>query len=40
MLLHDGTSLSTEQIEILNANGPYSMAVWKSGEVCVEMKKV
>ena len=35
MLLHDGTSLSTEQIEILNANGPYSMAVWKSGEVCV-----
>jgi len=35
MLLHDGTSLSTEQIEILNSNGPYSMAVWKSGEVSV-----
>ena len=35
MLLHDGSRLTTEQIETLNANGPYSMAVWKSGEVSV-----
>ena len=35
MLLHDGSQLTTEQIEILNANGPYTMAVWKSGDVSV-----
>lgn len=33
MVLNDGTKISTEDIEILNANGPYSMAVWSSGEV-------
>ena len=35
MKLEDGTEISAEQIEILNANGPYSMAVWCSGEVSV-----
>lgn len=35
MLLHDGSELTKEQIEELNANGPYSMAVWHSGEVSV-----
>jgi len=35
MLLHDGSELTKEQIEELNANGPYSMAVWNSGEVSV-----
>ena len=35
MKLEDGTEISAEQIEILNANGPYSMAVWSSGEVSV-----
>ncbi|MBC8225611.1 MAG: class I SAM-dependent methyltransferase [Gammaproteobacteria bacterium] len=35
MLLHDGTELTKEQIEELNANGPYSMAIWHSGEVSV-----
>jgi SAM-dependent methyltransferase len=35
MKLEDGTEISSEQIEILNANGPYSMAIWRSGEVCV-----
>lgn len=35
MQLHDGSILSAEQIEELNAHGPYSMAVWKSGSVSV-----
>ena len=35
MLLHDGSELTEEQIEELNANGPYSMAVWNSGDVSV-----
>jgi len=35
MKLIDGTEISSEQIETLNANGPYSMAVWHSGEVSV-----
>ena len=35
MLLHDGSELTKEQIEELNANGPYSMAVWNSGGVSV-----
>lgn len=35
MKLKDGTEISADQIEVLNANGPYSMAVWQSGEVCV-----
>ena len=35
MKLEDGSVLSAEQIEELNAHGPYSMAVWKSGSVSV-----
>jgi len=35
MLLHDGSQLTVEQIETLNANGPYTMAVWESGEVSI-----
>jgi len=35
MRLHDGTTLSAQQIEELNAHGPYSMAVWESGDVAV-----
>ncbi|MDC0092755.1 class I SAM-dependent methyltransferase [Alphaproteobacteria bacterium] len=35
MKLEDGTEISEEQIEILNANGPYSMAIWRSGDVSV-----
>lgn len=35
MLLHDGSKLTTEQIETLNAHGPYTMAVWQSGDVFV-----
>ena len=35
MRLHDGTELSAQQIEELNAHGPYSMAVWQSGDVSV-----
>ena len=35
MKLKDGSTLTPDQIQILNANGPYSMAVWKSGEVSV-----
>jgi SAM-dependent methyltransferase len=31
--LIDGSQLSNDDIELLNANGPYSMAVWKSGDV-------
>lgn len=33
MRLHDGSELSAEQIEELNVHGPYSMAIWRSGEV-------
>ncbi|OUU51922.1 MAG: hypothetical protein CBC25_04360 [Pelagibacteraceae bacterium TMED65] len=35
MILEDGSKLDVEQIELLNANGPYTMAVWKSGEVSI-----
>lgn len=35
MTLHDGTTISAEDIETLNAHGPYSMAVWSSGDVSV-----
>ncbi|MBI3632699.1 MAG: DUF1698 domain-containing protein [Candidatus Vogelbacteria bacterium] len=35
MTLNDGTKISNEDIELLNAHGPYSMAVWSSGDVSV-----
>jgi ubiquinone/menaquinone biosynthesis C-methylase UbiE len=35
MILQDGTEINSNHIEELNANGPYSMAVWHSGEVSV-----
>ncbi len=35
MTLSDGTTMTTEDIEVLNAHGPYSMAVWSSGDVSV-----
>ena len=35
MLLNDGSRITKTQIEELNANGPYSMAVWHSGDVSV-----
>jgi len=35
MLLKDGSALSSQDIEELNANGPYSMAIWKSGDVSI-----
>jgi ubiquinone/menaquinone biosynthesis C-methylase UbiE len=35
MIMHDGTKITKDQIEELNANGPYSMAIWKSGEISV-----
>jgi SAM-dependent methyltransferase len=35
MLLKDGTKLSNQDVEELNANGPYSMAIWKSGDVSI-----
>ena len=35
MLLNDGSKITKSQIEELNANGPYSMAVWHSGDVSV-----
>jgi SAM-dependent methyltransferase len=35
MKLYDGSEITTNQIEELNANGPYSMAIWNSGEVSV-----
>ena len=35
MLLHDGSKITKTQIEELNANGPYSMAIWRSGEISV-----
>ena len=35
MRIQDGSELSAEQIEELNAHGPYSMAVWRSGDVSV-----
>ena len=31
--LKDGTTISKNNIEKLNALGPYSMAIWESGEV-------
>jgi ubiquinone/menaquinone biosynthesis C-methylase UbiE len=33
MRLIDGSELSNDQIESLNAHGPYSMAVWRSGDI-------
>ena len=35
MNLNEDKIISTEDIEILNAHGPYSMAVWTSGNVAV-----
>ena len=35
MTLNDGTTISAEDIEVLNAHGPYSMAVWSSGDIAV-----
>jgi len=35
MLLNDGSSITKQQIEELNANGPYSMAIWNSGDISV-----
>ena len=35
MVLNDGSSITKQQIEELNANGPYSMAIWNSGDVSV-----
>ena len=35
MYLKDGTALSNQDIEELNANGPYSMAIWRLGDVSV-----
>lgn len=35
MRLHDGTELTPETIEEINAHGPFTMAVWRSGEVSV-----
>jgi SAM-dependent methyltransferase len=35
MTLRDGTALTTEDVEILNAHGPYSMAMWSSGDISV-----
>ncbi|MCW8899138.1 MAG: class I SAM-dependent methyltransferase [Gammaproteobacteria bacterium] len=35
MHLNDGSKITEEQIEELNANGPYSMAIWKSGDISV-----
>jgi len=35
MILNDGSKITEEQIEELNANGPYSMAIWKSGDISV-----
>src|SRR4030067_273528 len=35
MRIQDGSQLSAEQIEELNAHGPYSMAVWRSGDVSI-----
>lgn len=35
MRINDGSELSADQIEELNAHGPYSMAVWRSGDVSV-----
>ena len=33
MILKDGSKLNLKNIETLNALGPYSMAIWKSGNV-------
>lgn len=35
MILNDGSSITKQQIEELNANGPYSMAIWRSGDVSI-----
>ena len=35
MVLSDGSKISESDIEVLNAHGPYSMAVWSSGDVSV-----
>lgn len=35
MKLNNGSHLSKEDIELLNANGPYSMAIWSSGDVSI-----
>ena len=35
MNLRDGTTIASEDIEVLNAHGPYSMAVWSSGDILV-----
>jgi len=35
MNLVDGSKITNDQIEELNANGPYSMAIWKSGDISV-----
>ena len=35
MILNDGSRITENQIEELNANGPYSMAIWKSGDVSI-----
>lgn len=35
MRLHDGTELTSDLIEEINSHGPYTMAVWRSGEVFV-----
>lgn len=35
MTLKDGTTIAAEDIEVLNAHGPYSMAVWSSGGISV-----
>ena len=39
MKLEDGTEISSEQIENLNANGPYSMAIWRPGQKHVGNEK-
>jgi SAM-dependent methyltransferase len=35
MTLNDGSTISVKDIELLNAHGPYSMAIWTSGDVSV-----
>ncbi len=35
MTLKDGSAIAAEDIEVLNAHGPYSMAVWSSGNISV-----
>ena len=38
--LKDGTTISKNNIEKLNALGPYSMAIWESRKLNLVMKKV